>query len=167
MKCFLPWRVCHKNHKKVDLLHTVGVLCACFLSMFIYLLCEERVGYVPVSQAVYGKGLTDSSCYESGKDKGEAAMGALFMTIYDTNGVKRILSSAHPAVLAEGLYFVFPNDAWEYEICQNDGAWTKAAEQVYVDPREEEDAMIFVRFRAKGSDGRMRYSRKFVLIGGG
>ncbi|MDE6419881.1 MAG: hypothetical protein K2K87_05050, partial [Lachnospiraceae bacterium] len=55
--------------------------------------------------------------------------------------------------------------AWECEICQNDSAWTKTTEQVYLNPREEKAAMICVRFRAKGSDGRLRYSRSFVLTG--
>lgn len=164
MKYFLLWHICHRNHKKTDLLHPVGVLRAYLLSMLIFLLCERVVGYAPVSQAVYGKGLTDRFCYEIGRDKDEAAMGTLFMTIYDANGVKRLLSPEHPAVLEEGLYFTFPDDAWECEICQNDGAWTKAAEQVYLDPREKEDAMICVRFRAKGSDGRLRCSRSFVLF---
>ena len=163
MRCFLPWRICHRNYKKTVLLHPVA-LCACFLSMLIFLLYEGSPGYSPASQAVHGKGLTDSSCYERGKDKNEAAMGTLFMTIYDTNGVKRLLSTEHPAVLGEGLYFTFPDDAWEYEICQNDGVWTGTAEQVYVDPRVEEAALICVRFRAKGSDGSLRYSRSFVLL---
>ncbi|MDE6419582.1 MAG: hypothetical protein K2K87_03530, partial [Lachnospiraceae bacterium] len=67
---------------------------------------------------MYGKGLTDRSYYERGKDRDEAAeaeMGTLFMTIYDANGVKRLLSPEHPAVLEEGLYFTFPDDAWECE----------------------------------------------------
>lgn len=164
MKYFLLWRICHRNYKKTILLHPVWLLRAGFLSVLIFLLCEGSVGHTPASQAVYDKDLPDRSCYERGKDQDEAAMGTLFMTIYDANGVKRLLSPEHPAVLGEGLYFTFPDDAWEYEICQNDGAWIKTAEQVYLDPRKEETAMICVRFRAKGSDGRLRYSRCFVLF---
>lgn len=170
MKYSLPWRICHRNYKKTVLLHPVWLLRACFLSVLIFLLCEGSAGHTPASQAAYGKELTERSCYESGKDQDEAAeaeKGTLFMTIYDANGVKRLLSPEHPAVLAEGLYFTFPDDAWECEICQNDGAWTKTAQQVYLDPRKEKTVMICVCFRAKGSDGRLRYSRSYVLTGGG
>ncbi|MBD5482232.1 MAG: hypothetical protein HDR15_06895 [Lachnospiraceae bacterium] len=91
----------------------------------------------------------------------------LFIAICDTDGVKRLLSSEHPAILTQGLYFSFPKDVKECEICQNDGAWIKTAERVYLDPKQTEDMVIRVRFRAKGSDGSLRYSRSFVLVGSG
>lgn len=91
----------------------------------------------------------------------------LFMTICDIDGVKRLLSSEHPAILTQGLYFLFPKEVEEYEICQNDGAWIKTAERVYLDPKQTEDTVIRVRFRAKGKDGSTRYSRSFVLIANG
>ena len=100
-----------------------------------------------------------------GKETKEAE--TLFITICDTDGVKRLLSSEHPAVLTQGLYFSFPKDVQECEISQNDGAWIKTAERVYLDPKQTEAMVIRVRFRAKGSDGSLRYSKSFVLIGSG
>ncbi len=100
-----------------------------------------------------------------GKEMKEAE--TLFITICDTDGVKRLLSSEHPAILTQGLYFSYPKDVKECEICQNDGTWIKTTERVYLDPKQTEDAVIRVRFRAKGSDGSLRYSRSFVLVGSG
>lgn len=88
----------------------------------------------------------------------------LMMTVYDENGAKRLLSSRHPACLAEGLYFVFPNEACDGELCINNGVWTKAGRQIYVLPPEDTGEVLRVQFRARTEDGRMYYSRTFVLM---
>ena len=99
--------------------------------------------------------------------RAETEAHTLFMTIYDENGVKRLLSPKHPAVLTSGLYFVFPDGVRDYEICGNDGIWKQSGAQIYLFPQRERGEGICVRFRARGSDGRMRYSRSFVLTGSG
>lgn len=88
----------------------------------------------------------------------------LLMTIYDENGAKRLLSPKHFACLAEGLYFVFPNDARDGEQRTNNGVWTKAGRQSYVLPPEDAGEVLRVQFRARTEDGRMYYSRTFVLM---
>ena len=99
--------------------------------------------------------------------RAETEAHTLFMTIYDGNGVKRLLSSKHPAVLTSGLYFVFPDGVRDYEFCRNDGMWKRSGAQIYLFPQREHGEGLCVRFRARGSDGRMRYSRSFVLTGSG
>lgn len=99
-------------------------------------------------------------------DNGAAETGTLFMTISDTNGVKRLLSSEHPAVLTQGLYFTFPDGMRECEVRENDGAWVTAAEQVYFEPKQAAGAVVCVQFRARGRGGEFCYSRSFVMVGG-
>lgn len=136
MKHFLSRRFCRRCHY---------VFCVSLFFMMLFIRIAECV---PVSQTAGG-----------------SETGTLFMTIYDMNGVKRLLSSRHATVLTQGVYFVFPSDVKDCEVCQNDGIWTRAASKVYVWPQKIKDAVLCVRFRAKGNDGNMRYSRSFVLVG--
>lgn len=127
------------------------------------LLCGADGSLVPlcVYQPAPGRAL------ESGSDPaedGEERQGALFMTIYDENGAKRLLSSKHPARMAQGIYFVFPDDVQDCEICRNGGVWKKAGRQIYIMPPEAAENALCVQFRAKTGDGSMHYSRSFVLI---
>lgn len=108
-----------------------------------------------------------SRAEESGSEAagdGEERQGLLFMTIYDENGAKRLLSSRHPARMAQGIYFAFPDDVQDYEICRNGGEWIKAGRQTYVMPPEAADDTLCVQFRARTGDGTMRCSRNYVLM---
>lgn len=104
---------------------------------------------------------------ESGSDAadyGEEGQETLFMTIYDENGAKRLLSSKHPARLAKGIYFAFPDDVRDCEICTNGGGWIKTGRQTYVMPPRTEGDVLLVQFRARTGDGSLHHSRSFALM---
>lgn len=179
MNDFLPRRFCRRNSEKTGSLYPISFcrhgkpcrfrstrafLCAFCVSLVIFLFRGEEPGG-------RGVGRPDSFCSESGEDQALSPYSAgieaetLFMTVYDEDGLKRLLSPSHPAILSQGLYFTFPGDMLDYEICRNDGVWKSAEEQVYLSPRKGKEEEIRVRFRAKASDGELRYSRSFVLMG--
>lgn len=173
MMHFLPRQFCRRKPQIFSLsclifsfsrdrryvLYPARALCG---GLFVFLLgfpmCAEMIGYAPGNQMERVEQKGDSEW------NGEAE--PLFMTIYDTNGAKRLLSSKHPAVLTQGLYFTFPSDVRECEISQNNGEWEKAEKQVYLDPNRSANAVLYVQFRARESDGRVHYSRSFVMMGG-
>lgn len=140
-----------------------GVFYILGVLLFQALLCSADGSPAPVRVYQPEPGGAEESGSEAAGD-GEERQGALFMTIYDENGAKRLLSSKHPARIAQGIYFVFPDDAQDYEICRNGGGWKKAGRQTYVMPPAAAEDALCVQFRAKTGGGSMHYSRSFVLI---
>lgn len=143
-----------------------------FAALSIFSLRAELLGCVSANQ-VTGMCQDDGAVRNDGTvgndgaagDSGTEAVETLFMTISDTNGVKRLLSSEHPAVLTQGLYFTFPDGMRECEVRKNNDAWAKTTERVYFEPKQAAGAVVCVQFRARGRGGEFCYSRSFVMVG--
>ncbi|MCM1539603.1 MAG: hypothetical protein NC254_14545 [bacterium] len=145
-----------------------------FAALFIFSLRAELLRYVSANQVTGvrqdGGAVRNDEAVRNGgavRDNGTEETGTLFMTISDTNGVKRLLSSEHPAVLTHGLYFTFPDGMCECEVRKNNGAWVRTTERVYFEPKQAADVAVCVQFRARGHDGEFYYSRDFVMMSGG
>ena len=188
MKHFFLRRFCRIDSTKTDLLRPAsfgkhGVRCnlpitrifLCFIceGLIIFLLRAGNIGCPSAGREEGGKERMDISGPDGGGVQTDLVcphdidMETLFMTICDADGVKRLLSPGHPAILTKGLYFLFPDDVRDYEIYQNDGAWRSVEQQVYLRPQKGKAAKICVRFRARGSNGEIRYSRSYLLLGAG